>query len=168
MEMSTQTSIYSFLMLVIAAPVFEEFIFRGIMLDGLLKKYTPITAILLSSFLFGFVHLNPWQFVTGMIIGIFSGWVYYRSKSLTYSILIHAVVNLSGFILRLLGPEQQMNAESLSEIYGGKINALLITVGFILLAILGVIMLNKKLESEQADFDGSAERPSSPIENGNL
>lgn len=168
LEMSTQTSIYSFLMMVIAAPVFEEFIFRGIMLDGLLKKYKPVIAILISSFLFGLVHLNPWQFITGMIIGLFSGWVYYRSKSLSYSILVHVVVNLSGFILRLLGTEQDINATSLPELYGGKMNALLFTSGFVLLAVLGCIMLNNKLKSEQPDLIESFEEASSSIENTKL
>ena len=76
---ASQTGVFSFLLVVIAAPILEELIFRGILLDGLLKKYTPFKAILLSSFLFGFVHLNPWQFVTGLLIGIFSGWVYYKT-----------------------------------------------------------------------------------------
>ena len=54
-----QSSFFSFLSIVIAAPILEELIFRGIILDGLLKKYSPINSILISSVLFGLVHLNP-------------------------------------------------------------------------------------------------------------
>lgn len=46
--------------MVIAAPVLEELIFRGMMLEGLLKKYSPVTSIIISSILFGVAHLNPW------------------------------------------------------------------------------------------------------------
>ncbi len=48
---------------VVAAPVLEELIFRGIMLEGLLKNYNPMKAIIITNLLFGIAHLNPWQFV---------------------------------------------------------------------------------------------------------
>lgn len=44
---------------VLLAPVLEEMLFRGIMLDGLLKRYSPTKAIVWSAVLFGIVHLNP-------------------------------------------------------------------------------------------------------------
>ena len=62
LELSGQTGIFSFMTIAIAAPILEESIFRGIILDGLLKKYSPLKSILVSSILFGIVHLNPWQF----------------------------------------------------------------------------------------------------------
>ncbi len=102
MDFGSQTGFFAFLLVVIAAPILEELIFRGIILDGLLKKYSPIKSILISSLLFGLVHLNPWQFITGLIIGVFSGWVYYRTRSLSFSIIIHATANLSGFLTRFI------------------------------------------------------------------
>lgn len=77
-ELAKQNGVLSFAAIVIAAPLLEELIFRGIILDGFLKRYTPTTSILVSSTLFGVVHLNPWQFVAAFAIGIFSGWVYYK------------------------------------------------------------------------------------------
>jgi hypothetical protein len=74
-----------------------------IMLDGLLKRYKPVTSIIISSLLFGFVHLNPWQFVTGFVFGSFLGWVYFRSGSIAACILIHMSANFSGYLCRLFG-----------------------------------------------------------------
>lgn len=147
MDMAGQNGGASFILLVVAAPVFEELIFRGIMLDGLLKKYSPVKAILFSSFLFGFVHLNPWQFVTGMVVGIFSGWAYYRSRSLTLSMVIHATLNLTGFITRLFIDKDKMSENiTWSEILGGFGYALLIAAAGILITVFCIYKMNKGFE----------------------
>ena len=110
---------YTFILMVMAAPVLEELIFRGIILEGLLKKYSPLASIIISSLLFGIAHFNPWQFVTGFIIGIFSGWVYYKTRSLLPSIIIHAAANLSAFARRLMFDFNSSMDKSLVETYGG-------------------------------------------------
>ena len=132
--LAQQSGFCTFLYMVIAAPIFEEFIFRGIMLDGLLKKYSPMKSILISSFLFGLVHLNPWQFVIGLFLGIFMGWIYYKTKSLSLTIIIHAAVNLSGFLMRYFGDFDPSSMDkTLVESYGGTLNFVLIVVGCIVI-----------------------------------
>lgn len=71
LELANQKGVFTFLSIVIAAPILEELIFRGIILDGLLRKYAPVKSILISSLLFGFLHLNPWQFITALMVGVF-------------------------------------------------------------------------------------------------
>lgn len=88
----------SFLTIVIAAPLLEEFVFRGIVLEGFLRNYEPRKAIVWSSVLFGVFHLNPWQFVGATILGIYMGWLYYRTGSLVPSILVHFINNLLGYM----------------------------------------------------------------------
>jgi len=142
----SQRGVFTFMLMVIAAPVLEEFIFRGIILDGLLKRYSPTKSILVSSLLFGLVHLNPWQFVTGFIIGIFSGWVYYRTRSLSFSIIIHAAANLTGFLMRFfIDVDSSMNA-SLLDMYGGLINLILVIAGSVLIVSVCVYFLRKEFE----------------------
>lgn len=144
MAFGSQTGIFAFILIVIVAPVLEELIFRGIILDGLLKKYSPIKSILISSFLFGLVHLNPWQFLTGLIIGIFSGWVYYRTRSLSLSIIIHASANLSGFLMRyFIDVESTMN-DTLLEMYGGLSNLILAIIGSIIIVSICIYFLLKE------------------------
>jgi len=145
-----QSGFFSFLLMVIAAPIFEELIFRGIILDGLLKKYSPVTSILVSSILFGLAHLNPWQFVAGFVIGIFAGWIYYKSRSLSLVIIIHASVNLTGYLMRYFGDfdSPSMN-EILIESYGGILNYILVISVSILAISVCVYYLNKEFKKRE-------------------
>jgi|LakMenEpi03Aug12_release.lakeMendotaPanAssembly.Ray.scaffolds.fasta_scaffold246541_1 membrane protease YdiL (CAAX protease family) len=149
LEFENQNGIFSFIAIVIAAPIIEELIFRGIILNGLLQRYSPIKSIILSSILFGIVHLNPWQFISALIIGVFSGWVYYRTRKISLSILIHLVNNLVAFVgMYFMDAETMMN-ESLTELYGGFTNLILITIGAILVSILGIFLLRKEFSALQ-------------------
>lgn len=94
-----QPNIFSFLTIVIAAPILEEIFFRGIILEGLLKNYSPTKAIIWSALIFGIAHLNPWQAISATLAGIFIGWIYWKTNSLISGILIHFVNNLMGFVI---------------------------------------------------------------------
>ncbi|AWU45095.1 CPBP family intramembrane glutamic endopeptidase [Blattabacterium punctulatus] len=79
---------------VLLAPICEEVLFRGIILNGMLKnKIHPIKAILFSSFLFGLTHMNPWQFIGGLFIGSFIGFIYFTTTSIIDCILLHIFNN---------------------------------------------------------------------------
>src|SRR6185312_16905981 len=60
----------SFAVAVLAAPVLEEYLFRGLILRGLLAHGPRIQAILFSAILFGIVHANLRQFVIGLVLGL--------------------------------------------------------------------------------------------------
>jgi membrane protease YdiL (CAAX protease family) len=139
---------YGLISIAIMAPFFEEFIFRGIMLDGLLKKKSTWTAILISAALFGLVHLNPWQFVTAMIIGTFAGWVYSRTKSLIYCIIIHFANNFTASIFMFLDPDSMAIDEDLHEMYGGSTNMYVIVTASIVIAAVCIYVLNKRMKME--------------------
>ncbi|XMD31624.1 MAG: lysostaphin resistance A-like protein [Candidatus Karelsulcia muelleri] len=77
------------------APLCEEIFFRKIILNELLiQKVNPIKAIILSSFLFGFIHNNPIQFLIGVIIGIIIGINYVITFSIKNCIIIHSFNNV--------------------------------------------------------------------------
>lgn len=135
--------IYTFILMVIAAPVLEELIFRGIILEGFLKNYSPLKSILLSSFLFGIVHLNPWQFIAGLIYGVFIGWVYFRNRNLYFSIIIHAVVNLSSFLMRHFVDIETLLDQNLVRMYGGLANLILAITLSVTLLYFSIWYLNK-------------------------
>lgn len=76
------------------APLLEEILFRGIIQKGLINRgMKPINAIVLSAFIFGAFHMNPWQFVGAFLLGLVLGLVYYRTQSLLMAILLHAFNN---------------------------------------------------------------------------
>ena len=149
----SQTGVFSFILMVIAAPILEELIFRGIILDGLLKNNSPTKSIMISSLLFGLVHLNPWQFIAGFIIGIFSGWVYYRTKNLLLSIIIHASANLSAYFMRYFIDIDSSMDDTLLEMYGGLSNLIMAIVGSITIVSICIYFLNKAFNNQKTEIE---------------
>lgn len=141
----------TFIMVVVAAPFLEEFIFRGIILNGLLKRYSPWFSIFLSSFLFGIIHMNPWQFTSAMIIGVFAGWVYYKTNKLSYTIIIHMANNFFALITSYFFTDEQLMEMDLVSKYGSVTNALLITLGAIIIAVINIYFLTKTLKKSEKE-----------------
>ena len=84
----------NFLSVSIFAPFFEEWLCRGMILRGLLGRGTkPVWAIVLSAVFFAVIHVNPWQALPAFILGLFFGYVYYRTGSLKLTMLMHFVNN---------------------------------------------------------------------------
>jgi len=138
------SNIYIFLTLVVAAPILEEFIFRGIMLNGLLKKYSPHKAIIVTSILFGFVHLNPWQFISAFILGLFIGWIYYKTRSISLVIIIHAFNNFTATLPTLLGASEKPIDENLIDMVGGPISFALIIISAASVLVLSLYLIQKE------------------------
>jgi membrane protease YdiL (CAAX protease family) len=84
----------------IAAPFFEELVFRGFVFNALLRYMAAWGAVFISAVLFAFAHWGPGS--EGAIIplaagGIVLAIVYYRRRSLAASMLTHALFNSSTF-----------------------------------------------------------------------
>ena len=77
----------------IFAPLFEEWLCRGLVLRGLLQKTTPAAAISVSALFFAFLHMNPWQALPAFMLGLLFGYVYYKTGSLKLTMLMHCVNN---------------------------------------------------------------------------
>ena len=75
------------------APLFEEWLCRGIVLRSLLTKYSPATAIIVSAVFFAIIHFNPWQAIPAFILGLLFGYVYYKTGSLKLTMLMHCANN---------------------------------------------------------------------------
>lgn len=112
-------TIPAFITVVIVAPVLEELIFRGIILEGFLRNYSPIKAILWTNILFGLAHLNPWQFIGAFLVGIFISWVYYKTKNLALPVFIHFINNLLSYLFLYFTNKPVMEA-SLRDVFTGS------------------------------------------------
>ncbi len=113
--------LWNVLSVVIAAPLLEEFFIRGIMLRGMLQRMSAAKAITWSAFIFALIHLNLYQALGAFVIGLFIGWVYYRSGSLLFAILIHFVNNSFSAAMLFLFPEMELDTtllEIVSENFG--------------------------------------------------
>ena len=90
---------------VIAAPVLEEMLFRGLFqtaIRSLLEirsglRHVPSSriwlTILISSFLFALMHADPGHWPALFVLGIGMGYAYEKSGSLLQPIFIHALFN---------------------------------------------------------------------------
>lgn len=83
----------------VVAPIFEEVIFRGIVLNGLSKNINPKLAVTISAFLFACIHGNLIQGINTFFLGIILGMIYIKTKSIYMSIFGHFVNNSFGVII---------------------------------------------------------------------
>ena len=84
----------AFVKVAIVAPVVEELIFRGIILQGLRRNYSVFVSVFMSALLFALFHLNPWQFPSAFILGLLLGWVTVMNNNILLAIIGHSINNL--------------------------------------------------------------------------
>ena len=94
-------AIMFFMASVIAPSIFEEFIFRYAMLNSL-RKYGDIFAVAATSVLFGFAHARMSAFIYATAVGAFSAYIALKTKSIWFSIILHAAVNGVAFVMQYL------------------------------------------------------------------
>lgn len=75
------------------APLFEEWLCRGLVLRGLLHSMNPASAIAVSAVFFAILHMNPWQAIPAFCLGLLFGYAYYRTGSLKLTMLMHCTNN---------------------------------------------------------------------------
>ncbi len=83
----------SLLSVSVLAPIFEEWLCRGMILRGLLQKMHPAWAMVISALCFALIHFNPWQAIPAFVLGILFAYVYYKTGSLKLTMLMHCVNN---------------------------------------------------------------------------
>ena len=100
---------------VIAAPVFEELLFRKVLIDRV-AVYGEGNAILFSAVAFGLFHGNVTQLCYAAGVGLVLAYVYVKSGKVIYTIAMHMALNFIGgviapWVLSLY------NADTLSRIF---------------------------------------------------
>ena len=83
----------TFISVSVFAPLFEEWLCRGLILRGLLSKTTPALAIAISAAFFAVIHGNIWQGLPAFGMGLLFGYAYYRTGSLKLTMLMHFTNN---------------------------------------------------------------------------
>ena len=82
----------------ILAPIFEELIFRKVLIDRL-SKYGSFIAIVVSGLFFGLFHGNFSQFFFATMIGCLFAFLYLKTGKIHLTITLHMIVNLTTSVI---------------------------------------------------------------------
>jgi ABC-2 type transport system permease protein len=80
------------LLTVVAAPLCEEFIFRGLIFGGLRRSMGQLPSMAMSAALFAIVH-PPVSMLPVFVLGLCTAFAYERTRALLAPVLVHAVYN---------------------------------------------------------------------------
>lgn len=128
-----------YVVIVVAAPIFEEFVFRKLIIDRT-RKYGEKIAIFFSAFTFALFHMNLYQFFYTFGIGLIFAYVYVRTGRLRYPIILHAIINIMGSVVApWIVSLAEIDVGGSTEITGGMTESALI--GLMVLGIYGLIMI---------------------------
>ncbi len=120
----------------IFGPFIEEFVFRGVILQSYQRTGRIIGSIILSSILFGMMHLNINQFAYGAAMGIMFALLVEATGSVLSSFLAHALFNSAEVILMYMEKDVLSQAQEYMDSMELK-NTILISVGvYFVLAVI--------------------------------
>lgn len=102
MDKYMNNGLWAMVVAVVVAPIFEEFVFRGVVQTNLIKYYDVIPGIVVGSVVFGLMHVIPQQVVNATGVGLILGSIYYITGSLNTVIAIHFINNGFAYLLFML------------------------------------------------------------------
>ena len=126
------------------APLFEEWLCRGLILRGLLQKTSPAAAIVVSAAFFAVLHMNPWQALPAFLLGLLFGYVYYRTGSLKLTMLMHCANNTLAVIFSKA--PQLKDAETFMDVLSPWAYWCIFTACMIIVASAVIIIRNYRTE----------------------
>lgn len=141
--------------MVILAPVIEEYIFRKQILDRT-RKYGEKLAVFFSALTFALFHMNLFQFFYAFGLGWLFAYIYMRTGRLRYPVLIHSIVNFLGsvvapFVLSLVdlealsGIDPAATTEEMMTLLGDMLPGLVVYMLYAMvlmgLSVAGFVML---------------------------
>lgn len=83
--------------------IVEELLFRGLIMNSLQAKLSPIRSAVITGIIFGAYHMNPFGFVGLAAIGIYLGILATRSRSVVLAMVAHFVNNAVAVIAMYAG-----------------------------------------------------------------
>ncbi len=107
-ELVTETSAGMFLAILVSFSVLpglcEELLFRGFLQRHLLRRWSALPAVGLTSLLFAGIHLDPQHVWSVLPLALWLGYVGWRSDALMPAILCHAFNNAFSILMMRAAP----------------------------------------------------------------
>ena len=79
---------------VIAIPILEEILMRGIIAGQVLLWHGQFAAVVTSAICFGIIHNNIVQFIYALLVGLALGFLFVKTKRLSLCFVAHGLINL--------------------------------------------------------------------------
>jgi membrane protease YdiL (CAAX protease family) len=138
-------------------PLAEEVVFRGIILQSYQRTGRIIGSIVLSSIMFGMMHMNFNQFAYGAVMGIMLSLLVEATGSVLSSFIAHATFNSIEVVLLYFTSDTLDDAEEILENFSGSTELLTIGiyfVGAVIFTALAICVAYKisKIESRNEFF----------------
>lgn len=92
------------LLLGVLPPVAEELLFRGYVQRRLTRRWGPVVGIAVASLAFAFFHGHPLQMAAVLPLGVWCGFIAWRSESVLPAMLAHAANNMLAVTFLLFLP----------------------------------------------------------------
>ena len=149
------TSPLKVLVMVILAPMLEEYVCRKQIIDRT-QQYGEKTAVFLSALVFGLLHQNLFQFFYAFALGLVFAYIYIRTGRLRYTILLHGIVNFMGSVVApwilslvdmetLAGLDPNASIDEIMALYAEILPGLAVYMLYVLLliglSIAGLVLL---------------------------
>lgn len=133
---------WTILAVVVMAPVLEEVLCRGLVLESVRKRYGVVVALLSSSLFFGCMHLHPTQVICATMLGLVLGYIYIVTNSLWASVILHAMNNALAYILLVAG----LGNMKFIDLIENRTLYILIYIGACVVTVVSGYMIWRKLK----------------------
>lgn len=124
----------------VIAPIYEEVVFRGILLKGMANKINPTVALIVSALFFALMHMNIPQGINAFLLGIIIGSIYLNTGSIYLSIFAHFINNSVG-----------MSISGVFQLISGKYAILMHGTAFIVGSIILIVAYRWLKQNRQVD-----------------
>lgn len=145
----------SYFMLVITtaiiAPISEEFMHRGVVYNRFKRICPSVLAAIISSLIFGIIHMNFVQGPYAFLVGLAAVYVYERYKSIIAPIILHITANTVSTVMSIVANEIGLDTSAATQYSATQLTTsyLQSTIVFGILAlIIGVIIHKTVIPSE--------------------
>jgi hypothetical protein len=127
------------LVVAVVPAIVEELLFRGLIQKVFERLMSPVVSAVLAGTIFGLFHVNPFEIVPLVGLGVFFGLLRYRSQSLLVPIVAHFFNNLMAVLASFYGVQDD-NLLTAAQTTTGTSAMVFELIGFSLLFFLTFVL----------------------------
>lgn len=142
MKVPEGRGVYMILALLVVAPIFEELLCRGVILEAVRSRYSAWVGCVVSAVIFAVMHVEPQAVLNAFVLGLLLGYVYLRTNSIFAPIILHSINNVFAYMFLIFG----VSHLSLSEMIGGGTIYTMVYCGSVAVMILAAISIARRMK----------------------